>query len=78
MCLIHPGQKEAEHSVLSAVAEGVGEEVTIRIIRVTVAMRANDKLIMKTNSVKSMSELHATVLLCKVREASTIIHRIAV
>jgi hypothetical protein len=67
MCFIHPGQDEAKQSIMTAFAIGIGKEVTIRMMRVTDSMLANDKLRMRANTARNLEELPSMEVVFDVR-----------
>ena len=66
MCFIHPGNGEADKSVLTAFAIGVGKEVTIRLLRTTDPINASDIFWMETNKARNANELKAMQMLINV------------
>ena len=66
LSLVHPGQGEALQSNMSAIAEGVGKKVTIRMLRSTKPMKETNALQMHIDRKGTLAEVGRMALECLV------------
>jgi hypothetical protein len=74
--LIHPGKGEALQSTMFAIAEGVGKEATIRMMRSTTPLTTNSGLRMEVDKVGDLDELGGMVFECLVSDSPPLFHYI--
>ena len=71
---VHPGDGEALSTTITARAQGIGKEVSVRMMQATEVIRVYDVLQMAVDQPRFFSEVNALVIRCLVSILQLLLH----